>query len=66
LSDCVLTFPFLFLFHVQLQRLLFLYPCSLLSFCAQVYNATHMHFNYVRTSSSEVFDDVWIVKNSHA
>jgi hypothetical protein len=31
----------------------------------QVHNDTHLHFKYVRTGSGEVFDEVWIVKNSH-
>jgi hypothetical protein len=32
----------------------------------QVHNATHLHFSYVRTTSGEVFDEVWVVKNKRA
>ena len=31
----------------------------------KVHNDTHMHFRYVRTTSGEVADEVWIVKNQH-
>ena len=31
----------------------------------RVENATHLHFSYVRTTTGEVFDEVWIVKHGH-
>ena len=27
-------------------------------------NATHMHFEYVRTTTAEVHDEVWLVKDA--